>query len=288
MPSKPEIVGQRLLQRALGRNKDYGGILAEITGAQGTSKTGTLLSFTHHTIKLHPNEKIFWREQMNAPLQIFKLGEGRYHFWAKDTAEIVFRDRDRRLIHTEVKPFGTFHTYQELYEKCKPGIANVVFFDTNYEWMEFISYLREVGEWVNLFVDEMGDICPAVSSGRLFKQIRDFASVMGAVRRCMMNVYFNTQTAQDVDWKIRKKVMLKVFLPGAIVDKETRVTQKAVDNLIRDPIHGNEAYLDMSGEFGKVRFTDIYKPIPGFHIEAHQVKGTPNARKEANAGQTDS
>lgn len=270
MVSKPEIIGENILNRALGRNKDYGGILGEITGAQGTSKTSVLLSITNHTRALHPNEKIFWREQLNAPLQIFKLGQGSYTFWIKNTANIVFRDRDKHLKEIDVHA-KTFSSYKELYDEAEPGTANVLFFDDNYEWMDFIAFLREVGEWVNVFVDEMADICPSVNAGNLFIRIRDFSSVMGAVRRCMMNVFYNTQTAQDVDWKIRKKVMMKVFLPGAIKDRTSRVTQQAIDNLTRDPVRGNEAYLDFGGEFGKVKFTDIYKPINGYHIEAHPL-----------------
>lgn len=271
MVSKPEILGGEILKRSLGRNKDYGGILAEITGAMGTSKTGTLLSFTKFTMSLHPEEKIFWREQLNAPLQIFKLGEGNYQFFIKNSANIVFRNRDKHLEHINLDPV-VFSTYDDLYEKAKPGIANVVFFDDNYEWMDFITYLRGVGSWVNIFIDEMSDICPFSNQGSLYTRIRDFAGVMGAVRRCMMNLFYNTQTVQDIDWRIRKKVMMKIFLPGATADKKgSRVTQKAIDNLIRDPVHGNEAFLSLGGEFGKVKFTDIFKPVPGKHIEAHSL-----------------
>jgi len=278
MPSKSEIIGQQLIKRILSRNKDYGGILGEITGAQGTAKTSVLLSLSHRTIKRQPDEKIFWREQTNSPIQIFKLGLDKINFMVPDNERIVFRDRDNKLEHVELSPLTYFKTgdYQDLYEKAERGKANLVYFTTPYEWMDFMTHLREAGEWVNVFIDEMADICPSVNSGELFTKVRDFAGVMGAVRRCMMNVFYNTQTAQDVDWKIRKKVMLNVFLPGAISDKKSRVTQKAIDNLIRDPIHGNEAFLDMAGEFGKVRFTDIYKPVQGYHIEAHVLPEEEN------------
>jgi len=271
MPSKLEIIGQHLMERVLSRNQDYGGILGEVTGAQGTAKTSVLLSLTDRTIKRNPDEKIFWREQTNAPIQIFKLGLDKINFMVPDNRRVIFRDRDNKLEEMEISPITYFKTddYRDLYEKAERGKANLVFFDSVYKWMDFMTYLKEVGEWVNIFIDEMADICPSVNSGQLFTDIRDFAGVMGAVRRCMMNCFYNTQTAQDIDWKIRKKVMLNIFLPGAIADKKSRVTQKAIDNLIKDPINGNEAYLDMAGEFGKVRFTDIYKPVKGYHIEAH-------------------
>ena len=291
MVSKLEVIGSRITNRMLGRNKDYGGILTEVTGAQGSSKTGALLSFSTHTMRLHPKEKIFWREQYDAPLQIFKLGNGNFHFLVQKESKVVFRDRDNRLKHIKLPNVSYFesipvykegldkdgkkildHTkpdFDDLWKKAIPGKVNVVFFGNPNEWMDFIHRLRNVGEWTNVFIDEMADICPAVNSDSLYKRIRDFAGDLGAVRRCMINVMYNTQTAQDVDWKIRKKVMLKIFLPGAITDTASRVTQRAIDNLKRDSIHGNEAYLDMGGEFGKIQFTNIFRPNPKYHIEAH-------------------
>jgi len=295
MPSKSEIIGQKLMNRVLSRNKDYGGILGEITGAQGTGKTSVLLSLTHRTIERNPDEKIFWREQTNAPIQIFKLGLDKINFMVPEDESVVFRDRDAKLAEVEVDPVTKFKLkeitykiknedgktkeatrivpdYRDVYKKGQRGKANLVFFKSTYDWMEFLTSLREAGEWSNVFIDEMADICPSVNSGNLFKRIIKFSGTMGAVRRCMMNVFYNTQTAQDVDWKIRKKVMLMIFLPGAIKDKKSRVSQKAIDNLVRDPKNGNEAFLDMGGDFGRVRFKDIYRPVPGYHIEAHHIQ----------------
>ena len=294
MVSKPEIIGQKLMERVLSRNQDYGGILGEITGAQGTGKTSVLLSLTHRTIKRNPDEKIFWREQTNAPIQIFKLGLDKINFMIPEDESIVFRDRDAKLEHVELEPITKFKLkeivtkkkdekgkdiettrivpdYKDVYKKAKRGKANLLYLKTPFDWMEFMISLREAGEWSNIFIDEMADICPTGSSGALYKRITKFSGTMGAVRRCMMNVFYNTQTAQDVDWRVRKKVMLKVFLPGAIRDKSSRVKQSAIDNLLRDPINGNEAFLDMGGDFGKVKFTDIYKPMSGYHIEAHRL-----------------
>lgn len=268
MVSKTEIEGKNIIDRALSRNLDYGGILCEITASQGMGKTSTLLSLTEHTIMRHPTEKIFWREQYNAPLQIFKLGKDKYHFMVKKGSNVIFRDRNKKLAHVEVYP-TYFKTYEELYEKAKPSIANVVFFGNALKWMDFVTYLREAGEWVNIFVDEMADVCPSTNSGRLYKKMNEFSGTMGAVRRCMMNLFYNTQTVADIDWRIRKKVMMHIYMPGAIADKRSRVKQRAIDNLQRSVEIGNEAYVDTGGVFGKVRFGDIFKPIPGIQLEAH-------------------
>lgn len=283
MVSKTEIEGRKIIDRTLGRDQDHGGVLAEITGAQGTSKTSTLLAFTNFTQIRHPEEKIFWREQTRAPLQIFKLGVGKYEFLVKKGSEVVFRDRNNKLQIVDDRedlPIRYFDTYEDAYNMATPGKASVVFFHDHYEWMDFIDYLREAGEWLNVFLDEMADIAPADCSGDLYGRIRDFSGTMGSVRRCMMNVFYNTQTVADVNWRIRKKVMLKVFLPGAKADRRSRITQRAIDALDRNPVLGNEAYLDYGGEFGKIRFTDIYKPDHSRHIEATR-KSTITTLNEA-------
>lgn len=272
MVSRPEIEGSNILKRIHSRDKDHGGVFSEVTGAMGGSKTATLLSFTDHTMLNHPEEKIFWSENYDSPLQIFKLGEGKYQLYVKEGSGVVFRNRDKRL---EVTRLGEryFKDYDDLWEITEPGIANVILFGDRHEWMNFMKYLSGIGSWVNIFIDEIGDISPSQTGGTLWKEIEEFAKTMKNVRRCMMNVHVNTQSVVDVDYRIRSKVMMKIYLPGARKDKNSRITQRAIDNLTRDSINGNEAFIEYSGTFGKVRFSDIFRPINGYHYEAH-VEGS--------------
>jgi hypothetical protein len=119
-----------------------------------------------------------------------------------------------------------------------------------------------------VFIDELSEICPAFTSGKLFHQIGDFAIDLKEVRKCMMNVHTNTQCMADICHRVRSKIMMKIFLPGSRAGKDSRLTQTALDNLDEDPINGNSGYLEMGGRFGKVRFEDIYKPIPEKQWEA--------------------
>lgn len=267
MPSKVEIEGERILKRMLKRDTDHGGIFSEVTGAQGSSKTSVLLSFTKSTIKNHPKEKIFWSENYKSPLQTFKLGEGNYQFYVKEGSNVVFRDRNRRLKEVSLGE-EYFRTYDELYEMAKPGQASVVFFGDRLEWMDYIEYLSGVGEWVNIYIDEMGDVCPSMTANPTWSRISRFTETAKAIRRCMMNMHVNTQSVVDVDFRVRGKIMVKVYLPGARKDKMSRITQRAIDNLEVDPIRGNEAWVEFSGKFGRVRFTDIFKPDKKYHYEA--------------------
>jgi hypothetical protein len=227
-----------------------------------------------------------------------------------DGSGVVFRNRSKHLELVDLNPtyFKTkdvtttklekgklipvtvqIPDFDDLWNKAKLGVANIVFFGEDYWWMDFIHYLRNVGEWVNVFMDELADIAPAVCSGDMYHKVLKFAGDMGSVRRCMINAMTNTQTVQDVHWTVRKKVMVRIFLPGAIADKYSRVTQEAIDNLKKDPINGNEAYIDMGGDFGKVQFGDIYKPNSQYHIEAHVTpkEGMISGSGEETAPTTD-
>ena len=84
----------------------------------------------------------------------------------------------------------------------------------------------------------------------------------------MLNLHTNTQSVSDIDHRIRTKIMVRIYLPGARSDNISRISQRAIDNLDEDHVNGNEAYLEFSGKFGKTRFKDIYKPIIGMQWEA--------------------
>lgn len=268
MVSKQEIIGEEILKRIHLHDINEGGVYTETTGSQGSAKTSVLLSFTDYTLEHYPNEKIFWSECYKAPLQTFKLGYNKICFYAKQNLPIIFRNRNKKLEPIDI-PLTRFNTFDELYNKAQKGKVNIVFFENRMIWMDFIDYLRNIGEWVHVYIDEIAEVCPSYTSGKLWNNIGRFAlTVLKDIRKDMINLHVNTQSIVNIDDRVRKQVMIKIFLPGAMADKHSRITQKAIDNLIRNPVHGNQAYLDYSGKFGVVTFRDIYKPNNNFHIDA--------------------
>ncbi len=268
MASKPEILGGKILERIHIHNFDSGGIFTLTTGSQGSAKTSVLLAFTDYDINFHPNEKIFWSECYEAPLQIFKLDKEKYKFFVQEDVPLTFRDRKQKLKHIKM-PITKFHDFDDLYNKAKPGVANVVFFGDRLLWMPFIMYLRSIGEWCNIYIDEFAEICPSYESGDTWKTIGKFSNkILKDIRKCMLNLHTNTQALQNIDDRAVKQTMIQIYLPGSIPSKHSRVTQGAIDNLIRSPTKGNQAYLDARGEFGITTFTDIYKPLPERQIDA--------------------
>jgi len=257
--SKSEINAERILKRIHVHDPDAGGMFSEITGSQGSGKTSILLSFMDYTLRNYPEEKVFWSNCYNSPFQFVKIGEGRFNIMVKENSGVTFHDRNNKLkqIFPEVT---TFKDNADLYEKALPGKCNAVFFKDRMEWIGFIHYLRSVGEWVHVYIDEISEIAPAFTSGRAWKKIKDFSLDLKEVRKCMINIHTNTQSVSDIDHRVRSKVMVKIYLPGARTDNISRITQTAIDNLNEDPVNGNEAYVEYSGKFGRTVFRDIYKP----------------------------
>jgi len=269
MTTKSELIAHQILGRIHTHDQDQGGVLTETTGAQGSAKTSVNLAFIDYTIKNYPQEKIFMSECYDAPLQVFKLKNyKKIKFFVKKDSNVIFRNRDNHLEEVDFNPVK-FITYKYLYEQAKPGHVNVVFFGDRFEWMEFIKFLRSVGEWVHVYIEEISEIAPMFPDGENWHKVKDFAKSLKDVRKCMMNVHYNTQQVSDIHYECRNKVMIKIFLPGAYKDSHCRVTQSAIDNLEKNITLGNQAYLVQGGEFGKTRFTDIYKPREGYHYDAH-------------------
>jgi hypothetical protein len=267
--SRQEVEGKKILQSIHEHKEESGGYFIEITGMPGSGKTSAMLSLANYTIQHHPNEKVYWSNSYGAPLQFFKIGEGMWKVLVQEGSGVKFYDRTTRKEVTNLD-VTMFTDFNDLYYKAEGGKLNAVFFKDRTTWMDFIMFLRSIGgTWHHVYVDEMGEVCPSDSSGELYKKIGNFAiRVVGEIRKCNINLLYNTQSIADLDYRPRRKLQLKIFLPGAKVDGVTRIRQTAIDALKRDNVRGNYAYVDAMGVFGVIRFKDIYKPMNGFNLEA--------------------
>ena len=286
MVSKSEIEGEKLLHHLLGQTQDFGGAFSCITGGMGGGKTSAMFSWMVYNLKHYPTQKIFFSETYGAPLQCFKLlskiPKEKLHFLVMENSNVVFRDRKKHLqevnlntthfksipIINEEEVIGYKPDYQDLYDKSIPGKVNIVFFGNRLLWMDFMRFLRHTGDWVHIFIDELGEIVPAGTNGSNWKRVGSFANFAKDIRKCMMKVTCNTQAVRDSDYRVWDKFMFLVFLPGAMQDaKHSRVTQSAIDNLRANPF--NEAYISSKGSFGKIVFTDVFNPTKDYNIEAY-------------------
>jgi len=274
MVSKQEILGQKIMKRIHIHNQDDGGIFTFTTGAMGSGKTSVLLSFIDYTLNHHGNEKIFISECYNTPIQSFKLHNKKRCFYFMDGIDFRLRDRNNGFKPFQGEHVEYFSGFQELYEMAKPGVANIVFFGNRLYWMDFIEYVNMFAtDWNHFFLEEFSEICPAYQKGELGNHIADFADVLKDCRKNLINIHTNTQQASRIDYRPLLLIMVYIFLPGARERKHLRVAQRAIDNLKSDSNHGNQAYLEMSGEFGLTTFRDIYRPNPLYHVDCYCNNG---------------
>lgn len=274
---KVEYIGKMLSKRILSHDEDYGGVYVEVTGAQGSGKTSAMLSWMEYLLNHHPEDRVFWSSSYDAPLQFMKFVETKedlhkIHIMVQEGSNVIFKDRRKKGKKLDLF-LTTFTDFDDLWDKSRPGKCNAVFFGDRMKWIDFIHYLRSIYEWKHVFIDEFGEVAPSDQKGKTWKKIKDFSETVKEIRKCDINLFTNSQTATDIDYRVRRKIMVKAFLPGALRDPTSRVTQRAIDNLLRDPIHGNYAYLDAGGLFGRVQFQRIFKPSKKYSWEARVENG---------------
>jgi len=273
--SKQEAVAALILDRIFRHDPEMGGVFTETTGMQGIGKTNAILTFLHDTIINYPKEKNFWRNPYNAPLQFTKLpSKNMWEILVEEDAKVQFFDRNT-LEPVDLK-YKTFNGFDDLYDKAKPGRCTAVFFNDETRWVDFLHYQRSIGEFTHNYLDEYGELFPSNARGRLWRKIYEAAEDLKEVRKCFIDVHATTQSVTDVDWRVRSKIMIHIYFFGARPDRRSRVRQDAIDRLSVDPVHGNEAWVEMGyGIFGKMRFKKVYRPRMDMNWEARLPDGAP-------------
>jgi len=111
--SKSEINAERILKRCHVHDLDSGGVFSEITGCQGAGKTSDMISFMDYTIHHYSDEKIFWSNCYNAPLQFNKIGKDNFHIMVKkDIKEVDTHEASKpRCFSYNDKPVNRSSTY---------------------------------------------------------------------------------------------------------------------------------------------------------------------------------
>jgi len=261
-PSRQEANFAYIMQRIHNQNPDMGGVFTESTGMQGSSKTAAMLSFVDHNIIVHPDQKNFWRNTYETPLQVTKLEPGTWEILVEEGHNVTFHERTRGLPEVDLQ-YDTFKNFDDLYDKSSNGKCTTIFFKDETYWMNFIHYLGYTGEWNHVFLDEYGELFPMNPRGKLHRKIGEAASDLGEIRKRNINVHATTHAAAEIDWRVRRKIMIYIYFPGAKVVSDGLVKQEAVNKLELNLIKGNQAWMELRGHrYGKGRFTKIYRPRP--------------------------
>lgn len=248
--SRQEKTGEKIMDRIITHQKKFGGVIVEVTGAMGVGKSSTILHFADYFIRRYPDEKNYFSNGYGVPFQFEDIGK--YDIMVKVHSGVKFYDRmTGKRKHIDVTYFSDF---EDLYQKTRPGVLTVVFFGDRGIWRKFIAFLREKQHFCNVFIDEFSELAPSYQKAEKWEEVGEFAVDLKEARKAFLNIFYNTQSTQDIDHRCRTKVGITIFLPGSHVPDRCVVYQKAINNLIPDPIHGNKAYIVQGGEFGVVHF----------------------------------
>lgn len=272
--TRPEIEGNRLLNRRLFlHNFDQGQPSSIIFGQPGGCKTAGTCSICEYFMNNHPTDKLFWRSALNAPIQFVKLP--RWHIFIEKHSGIRFFDRKTGIDITDKlkrkKLLTEFETFEELYEKAKPGICNGVFFkdlhrdgikkdEGTLRWFRFIRFLLNQFEWCHVFLDEYQEMVKAGNGEKMYWEIDRHSDDVSSARKTHVGVHANCHQTSEIDWRILPSFMIAIQLFGARVYKYNMVTKHALANLSEpNERDGADAWISEGGKFGKITFDKVYK-----------------------------
>jgi len=226
-------VGHEIKERILRRNSDDGGIFTEILGVQGSGKTSLMLSLADEVMSNYPDEIIIWKDSPRSQCQFTRFDK--WHIFVEEGMNMKFRDVDTdQYVNVPMTLFSTFNEFMDL---AKPGQLNVIYLKDNPRYIEFIGFLRLYKGWQTLFIEEYEDIAPQDARKEEWEMVQKLAFEFKHIRKGLLSVFCNTQKNTDVYWKVRNKVMARIYLHGSKVDGDSPIDQHAVNSLIEDDKH---------------------------------------------------
>jgi len=251
------VEGEKLWNMLFARELDFGGWFTEITGLMGRGKTSLMLEMANKIICEYPNETIFWREAPMSPLQCAKLGDNFELFVESKTPMGLYEIGEISPVKSDKYKIRYFKGVMQLIKMARPGQLNVVYFKKPSTWIDLMFRLRFNTQFQTLFIDEMEDITPArcrKEDGTYWGNDK-FANHLKELRKNRINITFNTQSKTDIDWRVRSKIMMHLYLPGARVDDESPIYKTMVQSLAT-----GQAVMDLGFSlFGKISFP-AYRP----------------------------
>lgn len=283
--SKPQIEGDRLYnRRLLLHDFDQGQPSSLILGQPGSCKTAVTAQICEHSMTKHPEDRIFWRSALNAPVQIVKLPK--WHIYIENNSGIRFFNRRTGEDHTDVlikqKKISYFKSFDDLYNKAKPGVCNGVFFKDMHmkgikkdngtlRWFRFIRFLLNKFDWCQVFLDEYQEMVKSGNGDRMYWEIDRHSDDVSSARKTHVGIHANCHQTAEIDWRVLPSFMLTLQLFGSRPYKYNMVTKQALAGL-KEPIeqYGAEAWIAEGGKFGKIVFPKVYK-LDGLNIAARIV-----------------
>lgn len=227
---KKQVQGEKLIDRIFQRDTDQGGTFVIMQGLQGCGKTSLMLGMATKIIKTHPDELVFWREAIDSPSQFNKIGDD-WQILAERSYPLKLLEITNNMKEVKDYKIRYFEGFKQLLLQSKPGMLNVVFFKDLYKWVDFLNRLRLTLGWQAVFMDEFEDVAPEFSSGETWKKNRLFGHSAKHIRKGRVNLIVNTQNINEIDFRVRGKATISIYLYGSRVDSLSPVSLQALHGL---------------------------------------------------------
>jgi len=208
------------------RDPRFGGITAIVFGEMGAGKTTFL---TNIALAMFKHDYIIWRGMFSAQALYYWPKE--FQLLVPDGFKLKVWNIDKRTpVNLEAYHFSN---YEQMLDALEINRLNVVFMPIDM-WKEFVSTLHKLWDrnaWLTLIFDEVEELCPPYAQGEDWRINERIAEAVKEYRKCWISFYCATQQPSDVDYRLRNKMMLRVYLKGAKKMSIERFRQELIDNL---------------------------------------------------------
>lgn len=279
------LEGKYLLGRIL-EHEEKRGAKSELTLGQPEScKTAGTAFICEYFMLHHPEDYLFWRSALNAPIQIFKLP--RWHLYIEKDSGIHFFNRETGEDITEKlqkkRKITYFKGFNDLLKKAKAGVCNGIFFKDLHRkgikkdqgtlrWFQFLRHLLHRTTWYHVFFDEYQEMVKAGNGERMYWEIDKHSDDISSARKSNVGVHANAHQTTEVDWRVLPSFMITIQMYGSRQYKHSPVTKHALSSLKKpNEREGAEAWISEGGHFGKITFRKVYLLPKSMSIEARVV-----------------
>jgi len=283
--SREEIEAKNIINNIFEHDEDRGAMSTLVTGMPGSCKTALDCNFIEYAMNHYREDKIFFRNALNAPIQAFKLPQ--WHLFIEQDSGIQFFDRKTGKNHTPILQekgrITTFKTMDELYETAEPRVCNCVFFRDQHikdveqdegviGWFRFIRYLIHKKDWQHVLLDEVHELIKSGASGRIWHEIKQHSHDVSNARKGNVVYHANCHQVNEIDHRVTANIMILIQMYGSHGYKHSPVNKNALNGIPRpNEKTGAVAWISMAGRFGRFTLKKVYKLPWNMSIEARIV-----------------
>jgi len=295
-------IGNQHLQNIFVRDPEQGARLLIITGEQGSGKTTLMLIFAK---KMMETDYVVWRGRDLAQWHRFPDYWRNVVIFAHENDDLTFLKiphnggepeelDDVRIIKysdpRDIIPRLRKTKINVVYEPSFYSISDELAYDilarsniaispkrrkamkASFFWFEFFFRLlqRPDRRWISVFLDEVDDIMPETPKGLQWVLQEWMKDTIKDLRKAFINFIGSAHILTNVDWRIRSKIQIRIYLKGAQIEKNSLLKGSKASFVHK--LQPGTALIEW-GTYGVFTFKPL--PHPGFDVLAQKKWNGP-------------